>query len=198
MTPVDPIFVLLERVADVANELGIETAVIGAVAMAAHNYVRATADADLGTYVDPYRDLGRLRDTLAARGLHVDLRTPDDEDPLGGVLRVWEREDSEGDPIDYVDVVNFNNPHRPGRRTPGFDAIRHAIPVESRPSLRFVGLAHLIALKLYTGGLRDKADVVELLRHNSDADMQSILEVARSFGLDAELSPILDELARRR
>jgi hypothetical protein len=36
--------------------------------------------------------------------------------------------------------------------------------------------------------IADKADIVELLRH----------EVARSFCLDAELSPILDELATRR
>lgn len=197
MAPTDPILELLERVAGAANKLGIETAVIGAVAMAAHNYVRATADADLGTYVDPYLDLGRLRDALAARGLHVELRTPDAEDPLGGVLRVWEHENADGDPIDYVDVVNFKNPHRPGHITPGFDAIRAAVPVEGRPTLRFVGLAHLIALKLYTGGLRDKADVIELLRHNPDADVDAIVEVARAFGLGAELQSILGELARR-
>lgn len=197
MAPADPILELLERVADAANTLGIETAVIGAVAMAAHNYVRATADADLGTYIDPYTELGQLRDALAASGLRVELRTPDDEDPLGGVLRVWEREDEDGDPVDCVDVVNFKNPHRPGHHTPGSEAIRAAVPVEGRPSLRFVGLAHLIALKLYTGGLRDKADVLELLRHNPDADLHAIVDVARGFGLDAELQSIVGELQHR-
>lgn len=197
MPVADPTLELLERVAGVAKTLGIETAVIGAVAMAAHNYVRATADADLGTYVDPYTDLGRLRDALAASGLHVELRTPDDEDPLGGVLRVWEREDENGYPVDFVDVVNFKNPHRPGHHTPGVEAIHAAIPVEGRPTLRFVSLAHLIALKLYTRGLRDKADVVELLRHNPDADMHEILDVVRGFGLDAELQSIIGELERR-
>lgn len=197
MPVADPTLELLERVAGVAKTLGIETAVIGAVAMAAHNYVRATADADLGTYVDPYTDLVRLRDALAASGLRVELRTPDDEDPLGGVLRVWEHEDEDGDPVDFVDVVNFKNPHRSGHHTPGAEAIRAAVPVEGRPSLRFVGLAHLIALKLFTGGLRDKADVVELLRHNPDADMHAIVEVVRGFGLDAELQSLSGELERR-
>lgn len=197
MPAADPTLELLERVADTASSLGIETAVIGAVAMAAHNYVRATADADLGTYIDPYTDLGRLRDALAASGLRVELRTPDDEDPLGGVLRVWEHEDEDGEPVDFVDVVNFKNPHRPEHHTPGSEAIRAAVPVEGRPSLRFVGLAHLIALKLFTGGMRDKADVVELLRHNPDADMHAIDEVVRGFGLDAELQSLSGELERR-
>lgn len=44
---------LAERVAGIARELGISTAVIGAVALAAHKYVRGTHDVDLATHVDP-------------------------------------------------------------------------------------------------------------------------------------------------
>ena len=40
---------LAERVAEAARELGIETALIGAMAMAVHKYLRGTADVDLGT-----------------------------------------------------------------------------------------------------------------------------------------------------
>ncbi len=44
---------LAERVAGVARDLGIETALSGASALAAHNYVRGTIDLDFATSVDP-------------------------------------------------------------------------------------------------------------------------------------------------
>lgn len=90
MTPElpDPLIHLAERVATIAAEVGIVTAVIGATALAAHNYVRGTADIDLATAVDPFRDLSRLRDRLAAEGYHTELNMPDADDSLGGVLRV--------------------------------------------------------------------------------------------------------------
>jgi hypothetical protein len=190
----EPALELLELVATAAEELGIQTAVIGAVAMAAHNYVRGTLDADLGTFVDPYTELGRLRDVLATRGLRVRLIRPDDQDPLGGVLRVWAHEDEDGDPIDYVEVVNFKNPHRPGLGSPGFDAIRDAIVIAAKPHLRYVRLGHLIALKLYAGGRRDQADVAELLRANPDADRSELLAVAKRFELDGDLAKLIDEV----
>jgi hypothetical protein len=49
-------FRLAERVDAAARELGIDTAVIGATALAVHRFVRATGDIDLATAVDPYRD----------------------------------------------------------------------------------------------------------------------------------------------
>jgi hypothetical protein len=187
----DPILELVERVAEAARELGIETALIGAVAMAAYNYVRGTGDADLATHVDPHTDLSRLRDALGASGLHVELRLPDEEDPLGGVLRVWQREDEDGMPADPVDVVNFDNPHRPGRLNPGRGAVRNASQVEGT-KLRCVRLPDLIALKLYTGGLRDQADVLELLLRNPDVDFAEIEAVCSTFGLGAVVSELID------
>jgi hypothetical protein len=106
-------FHLAERVASVALELGIESAVIGALALAAHNYVRATMDTDLATSVDVFTQLKALEDRLREQGLRVELRLPDEDDPVGGVLQVWEQEDDDGDPLDRVEVVNFRNPYRP-------------------------------------------------------------------------------------
>jgi hypothetical protein len=42
-----PALSLAERIATLASELGIQTALIGASALAAHNYIRATIDVDL-------------------------------------------------------------------------------------------------------------------------------------------------------
>jgi hypothetical protein len=80
---------LAELVARTARELGIETAVIGALALAAHNYIRGTNDVDLATSVAFTSELRRLADKLAALGCKIELRLPDEDDPLGGVLEVW-------------------------------------------------------------------------------------------------------------
>ena len=97
---------LAERVAVVAAELGIPTALIGATALAAHNYVRGTADIDLAAAVDPFRQLRQLQERLAAEGLHAELSLPDEEDGLGGVLRIRAHADDD----DLVEIVNFLNP----------------------------------------------------------------------------------------
>lgn len=193
--PAPAAFQLADRVAAVAQDLGIESAVIGAVAMAAHNYVRATMDIDLATAVNVYPDLQRLADRLRETGLSVDLRVPDEDDPLGGALRVWESEDDHGEPLDPVEVVNFRNPFKP-RVTPAPAAITGAVPVAPGASLRYVQLPDLIALKLYAGGLRDHADIVDLLVRNPDADLDEIRARAGHFGERGKLEELI-ELARR-
>jgi hypothetical protein len=179
---------LAERVAEAAGTLGIELALIGAVALAVHHHVRATLDVDLATAVDPYVQLRALEQALRAQGLHTELRTPDDQDPLGGVLEVWEHVDDDGEPLSPVEVVNFSNPHRP-RANPGHQAIRGALPLEPGSVLRCVRLPDLIALKLYSGGLQDLADVVELLARNPGADIAEIRATCQPYGLD-----LIDEL----
>ncbi|MCA9548436.1 MAG: hypothetical protein KC933_00280 [Myxococcales bacterium] len=82
-----PALELAERVAETAKGLGIETAVIGALALAAHGYVRGTVDVDLASSVDPGSVLRALQDKLREGGLKTRLLLPDAEDPLGGMLR---------------------------------------------------------------------------------------------------------------
>lgn len=183
---------LAETIAIASEELGIKTAIIGAMALAAHNYVRGTADVDLATSVDPGRDLGRLQRKLESMGLRTKLNMPDADDALGGLLRVWENADEEGDPVDPVDVVNFHNPHR---RTlnPGNDAINEAVQLEKTSHLRYARLPELVALKLYAGSRRDQADVVELLARNPDADIDQIRSVCRRFGFADVFEQLLEE-----
>ena len=93
--PTNPVD-LAERVARIAGALQIETALVGAYALAAHHYVRGTKDVDLGTAV-PLDALRRLQHALDEAGLHTLLRPPDEEDPLGGVLVVGTQADEAGD-----------------------------------------------------------------------------------------------------
>lgn len=122
---------------------------------------------------------------------------PDDEDPLGGVLEVWEHEDDEGDPIHSVEVVNFTNPFRP-HPNPGSAAVRNATSIGDESPLRFVSIPDLVALKLYSGGRRDQNDVVELLVRNPDADRERIRSACAPFGLADALEALLVEADRAR
>ena len=171
-----------ERVAALLVENGVPAVVIGAVALAAHRYVRHTEDIDLG--IDA--DLPKMR-TLAAvlrnEGFVVDLHEPDGDDPLGGVIDV-------SGAFGLVQVVSF------GGRFPA--VIRDALAADDvriRPdsTLRLVPIAQLVALKLYAGGSGSKSDIIELLRRNPETDIAAIKETCRRYrlrGLDAVLQEL--------
>jgi hypothetical protein len=171
-----------ERVVATLVRHGVPAVVIGAVALAAHGYVRHTEDIDLG--VDA--DLDQMRILAAAlrdEGFDVDLHEPDGTDPLGGVIDV-------SGPFGLVQVVSFAN------RFPA--VIRDALAgddVRIRPGspLRLVPLSQLVALKLYAGGGPARTDIIELLRRNPEADLAVIQETCRAYrlrGLDAVLEDL--------
>lgn len=185
----DPLIALAERVATIATEMGIPTALIGATALAAHNYVRGTADIDLATAVDPFRELRQLQERLEGEGLDVELSLPDAEDGLGGVLRIRADADDE----DLVEIVNFLNPMNLAKN-PGGEAVRTATSVGPSTQLRCATLPLLIALKLYAGSRRDQADVIELLRRNPHGDLAAIREVCARYGHGEVLEELLLEV----
>ena len=183
----DPLIDLAERVVTIAAEMGIPMALIGATALAAHNYVRGTADVDLATAVDPFRELRFLQVRLAAEGLQAELSLPDAEDGLGGVLRIRARADDD----DLIEIVNFLNPMNLSKN-PGSESVRTATAVGPSTPLRCATLPLLVALKLYAGSRRDQADVIELVRRNPSADLAAIREVCARYGY----SDVLEELLR--
>lgn len=185
----DPAIELADRVATIASELGIATALIGGAALAAHNYVRATAGLDLAAAVDPFRELRLLRLELDAEGYHTELDLPDAKDVLGGLLRVRVR----GDVDDPVDIVNFENPLNPSAN-PGLEAVQTATLIGGVSALRCVTLGHLAALKLYAGSRRDQADVIELLRRNPSNDRALIREICARYGFSSVLEELIAEV----
>ena len=172
----------MERVAAALLSHGARTALIGAAAAAVHNFVRATEDIDLATFVDPYTTLTFVQRELVAEGFAAKLSEPDAQDALGGVLTV------SGEDFDPVQVVNFLNPWG-GGTVLGRDAIDSATPGPIG-SVPVVDLAHLIALKLYAGGPKSRNDVAELLERNPAADVAAVARVCDRYALGDDLRAI--------
>lgn len=170
-----------ERVAEILAEQGLDSLVIGAVALAAHKYIRDTQDIDLGVDAT-LRQLREAARALAMEpGFTVALEEPDADDPLGGVIDVCGS-------FGKVQVVNF------GGRFPAaiVDGLRESTLVlrEGSP-LRLVPLPQLVALKAYAGGLTSMADIEQLLKRNPDADREAIREACKRYRLDGRLEGLL-------
>lgn len=171
-----------ERIAAILAKEGVPAVVIGAVALAAHHYVRSTLDVDFGVDVDLKR-MRELLETLRLLGYDAELREPDADDPLGGVIDI-------PGAFGLVQIVNF------GERFPA--AIRDSLSGEAiRTSpdggLRVMPIPQLVALKLYAGGWKSLADIVELLRRNPEADLSLIGETCRKYRLRG-WGKVLEEL----
>ncbi|WNG61451.1 nucleotidyl transferase AbiEii/AbiGii toxin family protein [Archangium gephyra] len=181
-----------EQVFRILQQYELPAAVIGAAALAAHGYPRATRDFDLATNTDPFPLFRRLEDALRREGFEVQFEAPDASDSLGGVLRV------KGDDFERVEVVNFYNPW-PGARdctVLAREALREAnVELSPESPLRVVSLPYLIALKLYAGGRKSTNDVLELLERNRDhMNLAELRDVCTRHGLGAALEPLLTEL----
>lgn len=182
---------LAEQVADVAGRLGLDSALIGAAALAVHRYTRGTEDLDLAINVDPSTQLVALQRVLASDGLQTELRLPDGDGPLGGVLVVRVPAENDEVPAALVELVNFHNPAHVVP-TPATRAIARAMAL-SGTSLRCVTIDDLVALKLYAGGLTDYADVVQLLARNPDADLDAVREAAAPFDRQGQLESLIEQ-----
>ena len=180
------------RVFEVLRQQEIDAAVIGAIAMAVHGYSRATEDLDLATNTEPFTKLRGVEQSLRQQGLNVKFTAPDADDPLGGTLLI------EGDDFDPIQVVNFYNPWPNARDASALarDALREAKrTLDPASPLPVVSLPHLIALKLYAGWWKSKADVIELLERNREQlDLAGLRDVCNRHGLGEALEPLLREL----
>lgn len=181
MTDPDEVIRAAEEVTGILESRGVGALVIGAVALAAHGYVRFTEDLDLGVNTD-LGTLNQVADALRTAGFEVELREPDGQDPLGGVVDVR-------GPFGLIQIVNYGG-RFPAVIDGGLAAADTVIRSGSR--LRIVPLPHLVALKLYAGGTKSRADIVELLSRNPDADVAVIRDLCRNWRLRG-LNPLIDE-----
>lgn len=180
----DPTLAAAERVLTVLASNGIDAVVIGAMALAFHHYARATEDLDLAVATEP-RALSRVADELRALGWEAEFRTPDSEDPLGGVL------DARAPGAELVQVVNFSNPPAGGFPRIVEEALSRALSLGGGTSLKVVDLPTLVLFKLYAGGPKSKLDILELLERNPAVDLTRLREKAEAFGLLRELEAVL-------
>lgn len=181
MSDPDEVIRAAEEVTGILESRGVEALVIGAVALAAHGYVRFTEDIDLGVNTDLVT-LTQVADALRTAGFDVELREPDGQDPLGGVVDVR-------GPFGLVQIVNYGG-RFPAVIDGGLAAADTVVRSGSR--LRIVPLPHLVALKLYAGGTKSRADIVELLSRNPDADVAAIRDLCQRWRLRG-LDPLIEE-----
>lgn len=178
MNDADAILHAAEDVVSILQEHRVDAVVIGAVALAAFHYVRYTEDVDLGVNAD-LPTLRAVADSLRRVGYSVDLREPDAIDPLGGVIDV-------SGSFGLIQIVSFAD------RFPAVvdDAIRLSSSlVRAGSPLRLVPFSQLIALKLYAGGHKSKADIIELLARNPECDLDEVRRTCARYRLTG-----LDEL----
>ena len=172
MSQPDDLLRAAEKVLAVLARHHLDAVVIGAVALAAHYYVRHTDDLDLGVNAD-LPTLRAVVTSLRQAGLDVELREPEGADPLGGVI------DVSGN-FGLVQIISFAG------RFPAVieDAVRlSTLVVREDSPLKIVPIPHLIALKLYAGGHKSKADIIELLVRNPDLELDEVRSVCARYGL---------------
>lgn len=167
-----------ERVVDILKQHQVDAVVIGATALAAYNYVRQTEDIDLGVNAD-IPTLQAIVTSLRRSGFQTELRKPDADDPLGGVIDITS-------PAGLLQVISYA-----GRFPAAIkDAVRNFhLAVRPGSPLHLVPIPQLIALKLYAGGHKSQADIIELLSRNPDIDIEEVREVCSRYRLRG-----LDEL----
>jgi hypothetical protein len=171
-----------ERIVGLMRAHGVQAVLIGAVALAAHHYPRHTANIDLGVNAD-LKTMRSLASCLKDGGYAVELREPDLDDPLGGVIDV-------SGPFGLVQIISFAN------RFPIIiqDALAgEDIRIRPGSELRLVPIPQLVALKLYAGGYQSLADIIGLLRRNPGVDLDEIRATCRRYrlrGIDALLNEL--------
>jgi len=161
-----------ETIVGILGKHDVDAVVIGAIALAAHHYVRQTEDLDFGVNASLPK-MRQLTEALNLEGFHAELREPGSDDPLSGVIDVR-------GPFGLVQIINFED------RFPAVikDAV-HASTLVAREgsALRLVPIPHLIALKLYAGGHKSKADIVELIARNPELDLDEVRKLCRRYRL---------------
>lgn len=178
-------FRVADRVAEILEAAGLNPILIGALAMAVHNYPRQTEDLDLAVALDPRR-LQALEEELAKTGWAVELSPPDPQDPLGGVVTI-----RAPDALP-VQVVNFDN-----SPSGGFPALVRDAARSSLAGLRFkvVSVIDLILFKLYAGGPKSEQDILELLVRNP-VDLDELRRRCEQYRLTPQLERTLQRVGR--
>jgi len=172
MDEAESLLAAAEDISSILRRHQVDAVVIGALAMAAHHYIRYTEDLDLGVNAG-LASLRKLVDAIREAGYTAELREPDLDDPLGGVIDV-------SGAFGLLKIISF------AERFPAVidDALRESTMVVREGSpLRLVPLPHLIVLKLYAGGLKSKADIIELLARNEGVDRNKIRELCEKYRL---------------
>lgn len=145
----DPVHVTIRRVADKLQLAGIDYAIVGGMAVNAHNHHRTTADVDFLLRPDDFKEF--IRQFVPSEFERIPGRPRRFLDPTTDVT------------FDILVTGRF-----PGSGKPGPIAFPNPSLVSQEiEGRRVVGLLTLIELKLAAGRYQDFGDVVALIRENN-------------------------------
>ena len=164
---------LLLDAVEVLHREKIDYAVIGAFALSAHGFVRASTDVDVLLFTTP-QHLTKLRTRFQRSGFDTELRHGETDDPIPTMLILSDGHDN------HVDLLG-------GLR--GMDPAIFSRTVEvpfMGVNLRIVGREDFIAMKCFAGGPQDILDAQSAYRSaQGPVDLDLLRAVARRFGRDA-------------
>ena len=166
---------LLSRIGSILDEAGADWAVIGAMAVAYHGWVRASLDADaLISLKKSSLDIDQLGERLRKEGWNVEVRMGEPGDPLGFVVRI---RDSHGNQADLIGGIR--------KLDPGFfDRIQRE--EWDGAALKFASTEDLLALKFYAGGPKDLEDAEGILKVRAGSMDHSLVSgLSKPFGRNA-------------
>lgn len=174
---------ILERVTSALRERGIEHALIGGLALAAHGAARATLDVDL---LAPGERADEVDAILAAWGYRCLHRSE--------FVANYASDDPELGRIDFLFARRAHGRAMLGRATTRSSVAGGSIPV--------VDAADLIGLKVQSSSNdprrrhADLADIQRLLEVAEDVDLERVREYFRIFDREKELEALLEQRAR--
>ena len=178
----------LRIILSVLENLEVPYALIGGLALAFYNVVRATKDLDLLILLSPV-EMERLAGQLAANGLRAQARKGAPGDPVVGVVVV--------DLPIGVGHVSCDL-LLPSARWQS-EAVRNAQSFETEGlSLRVVRARDLFLLKLYADGPQDLLDAGSLLRLQDESTGKKWKDAASKLRMGQELKRCLSFMTDRQ
>jgi hypothetical protein len=169
---------LLANIGKVLDENRVKWAVIGAMAVAYHGWVRASLDADaMLSLRGSDLDIDQLAEKIRSMGLRPEIRMGEPGDPLGFVLRIMDEAGNQADLIGGIRKLD-----------PGFwDRVIEEEWQGARFS--FASAEDLIALKLFAGGPKDLEDAEGVIRVQAGSlDPDLLRKLCKGFGARAARS----------
>ena len=174
----------LRKIISVLENLGVPYALIGGLALAFYEVVRATKDLDLLILLSP-AEMAKLAGQLTANELPASARKGAPGDPVVGVVVVQVPVDGGQLTCDLV---------LPSSRWQS-EAVRNArtFEVEGSP-VRVVQARDLFLLKLHAGGPQDLLDASQLLHVQDEATSRAWKDAASNLHMRDELERSLNFL----
>lgn len=178
---------LLLDVVEILRREKVDYTVIGAFALTVLGVVRATTDVDALLFTKPGR-LAKLEIPFKRAGFDTELRTPEADDPISGMLVL---SDDFGNRVELLGGLRNMDP----------EIFSRTLEVKFRnETLRIVGREDFIAMKCYAGSPQDILDARSAYEAApGPIDLDLLRTVTRRFGREAadRLEEILPGIGSR-